>query len=207
MADADEWEAVRGALRSAGVDPTDLGRFVNRPNPDLLGLEPDTFDAKAAYPVLLEWLPRVESPSLRSTIASRLRAVGKSAVTARALITAYRAETNEDARWQLGDAIARTAPAAELDEIVELAADPCGGTGRQMLVYALWRVKTDRARSLILELLRDPDVCVHAMHSLRRAFGNEEARRRIEPLLEDENERVRDVARHTLTKIDRALAR
>jgi HEAT repeat protein len=66
---------------------------------------------------------------------------------------------------------------------------------------------TSRARELILELVRDPDVCVHAMHSLRRAFGNEEARRRVEPLLEDENDRVHAVARDTLKKIDRVLAR
>ena len=207
MTDAAEWEAVRAALRESGVDPTDLGRFVNRPNPDLPGLEPETFDAKAAYPVLLEWLPRVSSPRLRSTIASRLRQTGKSSRTARALLQAYAAETDETARWELGDAIARSATRAELDSIVEHAADPRGGTGRQMLVDALWRVKTTRAREVILELIDDPDVCLHAAHSLRRAFGNEEARRRLEPLLEHPNERVRDVARHTLKKIDRALGR
>jgi HEAT repeat protein len=207
VTDADEWEAIRASLRAAGVDPTDLARFVNRPNPDLPGLEPERFDAKAAYPVLLDWLPRAKSPAVRSTIASRLRQAGKSAVTARALIAAYEVETNDETRWQLGDAIARTAPAKELGAIVELAADRRGGTGRQMLVDALWRVKTDRARELILELIDDPDVCVHAMYALRRAFGNEEARRRIEPLLDSEHERVRDVAHHTLKKIDRALAR
>jgi HEAT repeat protein len=207
MTDAAEWEAVRAALRESGVDPTDLARFVNRPNPDLPGLEPETFDAKAAYPVLLEWLPRVTSPRLRSTIASRLRQTGKSSRTARALLQAYVAETDETARWELGDAIARTATRAELESTVELAADTRGGTGRQMLVYALWRVKTPAAREAILELIDDPDVCLHAMYSLRRAFGNEEARRRIEPLLDHQNERVREVARHTLKKIDQALAR
>jgi hypothetical protein len=207
VTDADEWEAIRASLRAAGVDPTDLARFVNRPNPDLPGLEPERFDAVAARPVLLDWLSRARSPAVRSTIASRLRQAGKSAATARALIAAYEVETNDEARWQLGDAIARTAPPAELPAIVELAADPRGGTGRQMLVDALWRVKTDRARSLLLELIADRDVCVHAMSALRRAVGNEEARRRIEPLVESDDERVRDVARHTLKKIDRALSR
>jgi hypothetical protein len=205
--DAAEWVAVRNALREAGVDPTDLGRFVNRPNPALHGLEPETFDAKAAYPVLLQWLPRVQSPSLKSTIAARLRQAGKSAVTARALIAAYKTETNPEARWQLGDAISRTAPPAELEQIVDLAADRTAGTGRQMLVDALWRVKSDRARQLMVKLSEDPDVCLHAMSALRRAFGNEKARPLIAPLVEHEDERVRDFAAHTLKKIDKALAR
>jgi hypothetical protein len=73
MTDDAEREAVRDALRQAGVDPTDLGRFVNRPNPNLRGLEPETFDTAAARPVLLEWLPRLTNPRVRSTIAARLR--------------------------------------------------------------------------------------------------------------------------------------
>jgi HEAT repeat protein len=207
MDDADEWEAIRRDLRTAGVDPTDLGRFVNRPNPDIRGLEPERFDAKAAYPVLLAWLPRARSPRLRATIASRLREAGKSSETARALIRAFRAESDEVVRWELGDAIARSATRAEFDDIVELAGDRSSGSARQMLVDALWRVKTDRARALILELKDDPDVCRHAMSALRRAFGNEEARPTIEPLLDHPHETVRMVARDTLKRIDKALAR
>jgi hypothetical protein len=71
-----------------------------------------------------------------------------------------------------------------------------------MLVYALWRIKTDRARELVRELLRDPAVATHAMYSARRAFGNDEARRLIEPLVDDPG--VGDVARRTLKRIDRA---
>jgi HEAT repeat protein len=202
--DREEWEAVRADLRAAGVDPTDLGRFVNRSNPALPGFEPERFDAKAAYPVLLDWLPRARSRALRSTIASRLRQAGKSSVTAQALITEYRRETDETTRWQLGDAIARSATPADLPDIVELAADRHGGRGRQMLVYALWRVKTDRAREVILDLLDDPDVAGHAMVSLRRAAGNEEARRRIESLQSHPDARVRELAEHELRKIHRA---
>jgi hypothetical protein len=47
-------EAVRAALRDAGVDSTDLARFVNASNPAIRGLEPSMFDSRRAYPVLLE---------------------------------------------------------------------------------------------------------------------------------------------------------
>jgi hypothetical protein len=193
-----EWEAVRGALREVGVDPSDLARFVNAPNPAIRGLEPSSFDSRRAYPVLLEWLPRVNARAVVDTLASRIRESGKRSESARALIAKYR----ERPSWQLGDAIARTMTPAEHDEVVRLCADESAGSERQMLVYALWRIKSDEARSLIRDLLRDPSVAKHAMYSARRAFGNEGSRRLIEPLEDDPG--VGGDARNALKRIDRA---
>jgi HEAT repeat protein len=75
-----------------------------------------------------------------------------------------------------------------------------------MLVYALWRVKSERAREVILELLDDPAVCKHAMYSLRRAFGNDDAERRLSPLQEHPDDQVRAAARHALKRITRSGA-
>jgi HEAT repeat protein len=200
MTEDEEWQAIRGALRAVGVDPTDLARFVNQPHPGIPGFEPEQFDSPAALPVLLEWLPRVEAPAVRDTLASRIREAGKSSVSARALIAAYRAKPS----WELGDAIARTMTPAEHDAIVELAADTRTGSDRQMLVYALWRVKSDRARSLIIRLLDEPHVSRHAMYSLRRAFGNDEAKRRLEPLRDHPNDDIRLAAADALKGIERS---
>jgi hypothetical protein len=197
VTEKEEWEAVRKALLDAGIDPTDLARFVNAPNPAIRGLEPSTFDSRRAYPVLLAWLPRVQAKPVVETLALRIRENGKRSESARALIAKYR----EQPTWQLGDAIARTMTPAEHADVVELCADATAGHERQMLVYALWRIKTNEARSLIRGLIRDPSVTKHAMYSARRAFGNEEARRLIEPL-EDDPE-VGDVARHALKRIER----
>jgi HEAT repeat protein len=199
MTEEEEWQAVREALREAGVDPTDLARFVNRPHPGIPGLEPEQFDARSALPVLLEWLPRVEARAVRDTLASRIRQGGKNSVSAQALLNAYRGRPS----WELADAIARTMTPAEYDAIVELAADSCTGSDRQMLVDALWRVKSERARSLILELLDDPDVSRHAIYALRRAFGNDEAKRRLEPLRDHPNENVRGAVVDALRRIER----
>jgi HEAT repeat protein len=91
---------------------------------------------------------------------------------------------------------------AEHGDVVQLCADASAGYERQMLVYALWRIKTDEARSLIRDLLRDPSVAKHAIYSARRAFGNEEARALIEPLVDDPE--VGGDAAHALKRIDRA---
>ena len=200
VTEAEEWRAVSDALREVGVDPTDLGRFVNRSCPGIPGFEPEQFDARRALPVLLEWLPRVESPPVRDTLASRIRQAGKGSASARALIDDYRAKPS----WQLGDAIPRTMTPAEHDAVVELAADSRTGTDRQMLVFALWRVKNEQARSLILELIDDPDVSRHAIYSLRRACGNDEARRRLEPLRDHPDDRVRGAVQDALERIERS---
>ena len=201
MTEEEEWRGVRDALRAAGVDPTDLARFVNRPFLEIPGFEPERFDAHRALPVLLDWFPRVESPAVRDTLASRIRQAGKGTVSAQALITAYATSPS----WQLGDAIARTMTPAEHDQVVELAAHRSAGAERQMLVYALWRVKSDRARSLILELIEDPDVSRHAIYSLRRAYGNTEARSRLEALRGHPNEQVRGAVDDALKRIERSL--
>jgi hypothetical protein len=199
VTEAEKWRAVSDALREVGVDPTDLGRFVNRSFPGIPGFEPEQFDARRALPVLLAWLPRVESRAVRDTLASRISQAGKGSASAQALIDAYRAKPS----WQLGDAIPRTMTPAEHDAVVELAADRRTGTDRQMLVYALWRIKND-ARSLILELIDDPEVSRHAIHSLRRAYGNDEARRRLEPLRDHPDDRVREAAQDALKRIERS---
>jgi HEAT repeat protein len=199
VAEADEWEAIGQALRDVGVDPSDFGRFVNH--------EPVMFDSMNARPVLLEWLPRAEYPAVKEAIARRLAETGRSSSTAQALLHEYRSSSDENVRWALADSLVRVAPSTDLPEIVELAADRNGGRGRQMLVYALWRVPSDRSREVILELLDDPEVAPHAMFSLRRAFGNHEARRRLEPLVGHPSERVSSAARDAVQRIDRSITR
>ena len=95
-------------------------------------------------------------------------------------------------------------PRVELAGCTLEVADARTGSDRQMLVYALWRVKGERARLLILDLLDDPDVSRHAIYSLRRAFGNDEAERRLEPLRNHPNEHVRGVVGDALKGIQRA---
>jgi hypothetical protein len=198
MTEEQEWEAVREALRDAGIDSTDLSRFVNAPNPSIPGLAESTFDSRRAYPILLEWLPRVHAQKVVDTFASRIPESGKRSASAQALIAKYR----ERPTWQLGDAIARTMTPAEHGDVVQLCADATAGSERQMLVDSLWRIKTDEARSLIRDLLRDSSVARHAMYSARRAFGNEEARAMIAPLGDDPE--VGGAASDALKRIDRA---
>jgi hypothetical protein len=202
-----ELEAVRAALRRAGIDPTDFGRFVGRVVPGVI--EAPTFDYVAAAPVLLEWLPRVRTPLAKEVVARSLGHRAAKGVATGPLIDAFLATPPEEShvKWAIASAIHDVATPPDFDRIVELAADRRHGRARQMLVFMLWRVKSERAREVVVDSLEDEDVAPHAMSALRRMVGNEQARRQIAPLVDHASPRVARVARDTVKRIDTKLAR
>lgn len=74
------------------------------------------------------------------------------------------------------DALVTCAQVADLPTLLDLAAERRYGWSRQMVVDALWRFKKDdRVGTLLLQLIDDPDVALHAMGALRRVLGNGDA--------------------------------
>jgi hypothetical protein len=66
-----EREALLAELEAAGLDTRDFGRFVNRVVPGVI--EPSTFDAERATPILLRWLPRVGDRRLKESVVGHLK--------------------------------------------------------------------------------------------------------------------------------------
>ena len=201
-----EFAAVQAALAETGVDGRDLARFANRPYPGVI--EPETFDAAAALPVLLEWLPRVQGGAVRETLARRVaqgaRRQAEKRAAAPILAALLRQETDESTAWAIGDALSRTLVPDVYEEFLTLAADRRLGTARQMLVYSLWRVKDPRAGRIVEISLDDEDVCLHAIHSLRRMSTREAAAARLRALAASENDVVAANAARELRKLERA---
>jgi hypothetical protein len=166
----DELAAVQRSLEAAGISARDFDRFVNRPAVGVL--EPELFDADAAFPVLLAWLPRLEHGRTRDIVARRLAqgalSVARKRQVAPALAAALREEGDSGAGWALGDALSRVLVPEVYDDVLELVADSRLGTSRQMLVAALWRVKDERALRFAEELTEDEDVRLHAESAVRR---------------------------------------
>lgn len=199
---AGDADALTADLRAHGVDPADFGRFVNRAVPGVI--EPSTFDAERATPVLLTWLPRVEE-RLKPAIVGHLRTRAARGVAAGPLLHEFRTASDDNLRWQIGDVLQTVATPDHYEEIVELAGRREYGMGRQMLVDMLWRIKTDAARATLVASLDDPDVALHAGSALRRAIGNESALAHIEPLLDHPDERVAGAARTNAKRARKAL--
>jgi hypothetical protein len=198
-----EWEQVRAALAAEGVDPADFGRFVNRGVPGVI--EPSTFDAERATPVLLAWLPRVRDRRLKEAIVGHLKTKAAKGVAVAPLADEFRRAHDDALRWQIGDVLRSVATPKDHDVILALAEDPRYGASRQMLVDSLWRVKSRGAEQVLTNALADPDVALHAGSALRRMIGNEHAVPRLAVLVDHSDERVAQAARRNLKRAKSAL--
>lgn len=192
------------ALADAGIDPADFGRFTGRAIPGVI--EPSRFDHERAAPILLEWLPRIANENVKEPAVRHLKTKAAKRIATQPLIREFTHGNDPSYKWTVADTLSYVADKHHYDELAELAADPQHGYARQMLIAMLWRVKTPRAREILLSSLADPDVALHAMSALRRKLGNTPARPHIEPLASHPDLRVRAAARTSLRKIDRSPA-
>jgi hypothetical protein len=189
--------ALKVALTEAGVKGADdLGRFVS--NTEFF--RPSEFDEKAAMPVLLEALPTLSDPSLVMAVAGHLRRPWARPSAFPALLEAFErwAPRDQQAGWALGDALATAATATQLDRLLVICQDTTLGTTRQMVVYSLGRYrKYPEVTPVLVALLDDAEVGLHAMSALRRVLGPAEAL----PLVEQA------AGRHEGTPLGKSAAR
>jgi HEAT repeat protein len=206
---SDEFDRVRSVLEERGVNGSaDFGYFVNRP--DLF--RPSEFDERSAMPVLLELLPTLADGSVVAATARHLRRPWARPTAFVPLTEAFRrwaAGPHPDAGWALGDAVASAARPNDSEVLLSLATNPAYGTARQMIVYSLWRFRTDeRVVEALPTLAGDPDVSVQALSALRRAIGNEAALPVIRELsASSPHKKVREQAARELRKPERARRR
>ena len=155
-----EWSAVESDLEAHGIDTTDFGLFSS--------VAPTHFDYEAAGPVLIEWLPRVDDPTLKETIArSLIGATGSARVAADALASDFRRVPDDGTRWAYANSLAVLADASIADELLDLITDPELGSSREMLCSALKKTNDPRVPEVLIELIDDDDVSGHAISALR----------------------------------------
>lgn len=205
MADDDRARIIT-ALHRAGVRGLeDYGLFVNNTQ----HFAPSSFDEVAAYPVLLSLFPTLTDPGELDTVARYLSHAREEDAAFSLLHNAFVNFAPLDQRlgWVLGDSLAKRGRSADLDQILDVCLDPAYGRARQMVVYSIWRYKTDlRVQQALKQLVNDPDVSLHATSALRRTVGNAAALVVLSSVRENNpDEKVRKQAEKSLRKIARAL--
>ena len=180
-----EWQALEAELHAQGIDTTDLGLFSS--------VARTHFDAEAAAPILVAWLPRMRDPVDKEVIARTLTGTKTAAPeAARAILSEFRKAPLEDetGKWSYGNALSTLADSELADDLLELIRDPLHGRARQMLCDALKRTKDPRAPDVLIELIGDDDVAGHAISALR-SYGPksslphlQRARSKLEGVLE-----------------------
>jgi hypothetical protein len=151
---AQEEQRVLAALRERGLHVSRL--------PELL----TTRMSRECGGVLIEQLPALETHAAREFVIRGLSDRVFAGTVTNGLITLFLEPRFEVHRWTIGQALAVVATPADAEPILEIAADGTLGTGRQMIVASLGRLKSHDADLLLLRLLDDPDVDGHAVRGL-----------------------------------------
>lgn len=121
---------------------------------------------------------------------------------ARPLITEFHSTKPDlySLKWAIGNALDVVGDESVAEELIAIAKDRRHGDARQMVVWALGRLKKTRPIATLLELVDDRQVAPHAINALGRLQA-EEALFRIEPLLNSDDSLIRKEAAKALTKI------
>jgi hypothetical protein len=145
-----EWrraeEPLVAELRAAGYALESAWDLVNTSTP-----------YPEALPILLSHLQRPYPGPVREGIARAL-AVPSAKFGWDVLTRLYRQETNARAKDGLAVAIAATADEEVIDEVIALARDRQHGPSRLLLLRALERSRSPRARAALMELGTDPEL-------------------------------------------------
>lgn len=195
-ADAEAYAAAAGPLlaelQTAGLSVTTVRE-----------LKQSGAAARAAVPILLRWLPRVEYAPLKEDIVRTLSVPWAKPDAAAALIAEFeRTDPQETGiRWAIANALAVVADEAAFDELARLARDKSNGKSREMLAVALGNIAAPRAVTVLIDLLDDDEVTGHAVMALGKLRASA-ARPRIADLQRHPIAWVRQEATKALELID-----
>jgi len=160
-----------------------------------------------AIPVLLHWLPRVEYAPLKDDIIRSLSAAW--AKQARPFLLELFRTTADDSgdagRWVIGNALEPMADDSVFDEYAAICRDKRYGSGRQMVVLGLGRMKRRRVEAVgvLMELLEsDEQVYYTAIEALGKLRAKE-ATTLIERFLNHTDPDWRNQAKRALAKMNR----
>jgi HEAT repeat protein len=160
---------------------------------------------REALPILLRWLRKAETADVKSVIVEALSVRWARPAAIKPLIEEFKRvdDSQQSLKWSIGAALGSIADETVVDDILELVQDTRHGTGRQMIVQALGKMKDPRAVDAAIALLGDDDVAGHAIYALGKLKA-ERARLYIEPFLRHERSFLRKEAKKALGTIGKA---
>lgn len=187
-----EANKIRLELEKVGVNIDDIYDLVNT-----------KMQYPNAIPVLINLLREgIETASIKEGIIRALavkQAIGKATPI---LMDEYMrtSKDNMSLRWAIGNTIYTTITKDDIDSILPIVSDKSNGISRQMFVTALGKVNSDKVENVLIKLLHDDEVIVHAIQALGRMRSNK-AKKRIVELLNHPKLLVRKEAQKALSRI------
>lgn len=189
-------DPIAKRLRKDGFELNSISDWVNGATPS------------AAVPSLIAALNDTEEVNWLDAIVRALITPAARGVAEPHLIALYdrldRTPETEMLRWSLGNAIYELKPESVATDILRISGDQANGMSRQMFVMALSRLKGQAMTPLLLDLLAQDDVRLHAISAVRR-LRLSEAEPALLALLTGTSAPVRGAAKGALQAIRRPL--
>jgi len=141
----------------------------------LLDLSHGSDDLRAAIPVLLEWLPRIENRDVKEHVVRALSDRLARPEAAPVLVSEFRRAEDDVLRWAIGNALAEVADDSVFREVAEFTQTARFGKAREMVRGAAGDMHQHRAEAIIVlrGLLADDQVAGHAPIALGKLRATE----------------------------------
>lgn len=178
-------------LKKAGLNITSSWDLVNTKS-----------SYKPAIPILLEHLSKPYHLKNKEGIVRALavkEAIGKASPI---LIAEYNRTPKDKTllRWAIGNTIYTTITENDVESILSIVQEKTNGMSRQMFVAALGKVKSEKAENVLINLLDDEEVTLHALEALGR-MKSSKAKEKIAMLTNHPKALIRKEALKALKKV------
>jgi hypothetical protein len=155
--------SILADLRGAGVEV-----------PSIHALREHGGAYRRAVPVLTAWLPRVTDFGLHESILRALAVPFAKPDALQPVIDDFTSmdtgneEADVELRWVAGNALDVLWDDRSFEELRDICADPSYGRARQMVVLGMGKSKHPEAPAVLIRLLGDDGVRLHAVQALRK---------------------------------------
>ena len=114
----------------------------------------------------------------------------------------YDEQTDSLTRWYISDCLFSIRAEEYLSDYMKIVLNKSFGINRQMIVLLLGKIKDSEAIHVLISLLEDDDVQLHALIALGE-YKNIELRPVFNRFLKSKKTEIRNVAKRALAKIDK----
>ncbi|MGZ3755709.1 MAG: HEAT repeat domain-containing protein [Mucilaginibacter sp.] len=167
----------------------------------------DMINTKDSYPeaidILVKHLPKEYHHRNKEGIVRALTVKEAKGKANAALIAEYnkisKGRENDSIRWAIGNAIWFIIIPNDVESILTIVEDKLNGMSRHRFVEALGKVKSEKAESVLIQLL-DDEVAPFALRALGR-MKSKKAKEKISLLINNPNELIKKEAQKALKRI------
>lgn len=160
---------------------------------------------KKAIPILLEHLPKPYHIKNKEGIVRALAVKEAKGIACRGILDEYQKSMGEGAlyRWAFGNTIETIITKDYLEDVLNIVQNKENRSSREMFVMALGKIKSLQAEEVLMGLLEDEEVVLHAIFALGK-LRSQKSKAEIEKRMTHKNKFVRAEAKKALKKINQS---